>query len=96
MNMKIVNKGDAADVLLIGRLDVIAAPEVEKALIQTSRRFNDINLDLSKLEYISSAGLRALKNFFMAMMAKNAHFSVSNIPKPIMDIFEATGFAFFL
>ena len=33
MKMKLIKRGESADVLLIGRLDVNSAPEVEKALL---------------------------------------------------------------
>ena len=92
MKMKLVNRGDSADVLLIGRLDVNAAPDVEKALLDTAARFNSVTLDLAQLEYISSAGLRAIKSFYVAIRKKGGLYAVKNVSKPIMDVFEATGF----
>ncbi|MBR3395980.1 MAG: STAS domain-containing protein [Firmicutes bacterium] len=92
MKMKLVNRGDSADVLLIGRLDVLAAPEAEKALLDIAGRFNSVTLDLAQLEYISSAGLRAIKSFYVAIRQKGGQYAVKNVSKPIMDVFEATGF----
>ena len=92
MKMKLVNRGDSADVLLIGRLDVIAAPDVEKALLDIAARFSSVTLDLAQLDYISSAGLRAIKSFYVAIRKKGGLYAVKNVSKPIMDVFEATGF----
>lgn len=92
MKMKLVNRGDSADVLLIGRLDVLAAPEAEKALLDIAGRFSSVTLDLAQLEYISSAGLRAIKSFYVAIRQKGGQYAVKNVSKPIMDVFEATGF----
>ena len=92
MKMKLVNRGDSADVLLIGRLDVIAAPDVEKALLDSAARFSSVTLDLAQLDYISSAGLRAIKSFYVAIRKKGGLYAVKNVSKPIMDVFEATGF----
>lgn len=92
MKMKLVNRGDSADVLLIGRLDVLAAPDAEKALLDVAGRFNSVTLDLAQLEYISSAGLRAIKSFYVAIRQKGGLYAVKNVSKPIMDVFEATGF----
>lgn len=92
MKMKLVNRGDSADVLLIGRLDVLAAPEVEKALLDIAGRFNSVTLDLAQLEYISSAGLRAIKSFYVAIRQKGGQYAVKNVTRQVMDVFEATGF----
>ena len=92
MKMKLINRGDAADVQLIGRLDVNAAPDAEKALVGAAARFNSVTLDLAQLEYISSAGIRAIKSFYIAIRQKGGQYAVKNVSKPIMDVFEATGF----
>ena len=92
MKMKLVNRGDSADVLLIGRLDVLAAPEAEKALLDIAGRFNSVTLDLAQLEYISSAGLRAIKSFYVAIRQKGGQYAVKNVTRQVMDVFEATGF----
>jgi anti-anti-sigma factor len=92
MKMKLVNRGDSADVLLIGRLDVLAAPEAEKALLDIAGRFNSVTLDLAQLEYISSAGLRAIKSFYIAIRQKGGQYAVKNVTRQVMDVFEATGF----
>ena len=92
MKMKLVNRGESADVLLIGRLDVLAAPEAEKALLDIAGRFNSVTLDLAQLEYISSAGLRAIKSFYIAIRQKGGQYAVKNVTRQVMDVFEATGF----
>ena len=96
MKMKLVNRGDSADILLIGKLDVNAAAEAEKALLEAASRFDSVTLDLAQLEYISSAGLRAIKSFNLAVRQKGGQYAVKNVPKPIMDVFEVTGFIRFL
>ena len=92
MKMKLVNRGDSADILLIGKLDVAAAPDAEKALLEAASRFNSVTLDLAQLEYISSAGLRAIKSFYVAIRQKGGQYAVKNVTRPIMEVFEATGF----
>lgn len=96
MQLKLVNRGESAEVLMIGRMDVNAAPEVEKNLLEVAKRFQEVVLNLEQLEYISSAGLRSLRSLYIAMSQKGGKMSVINVPKQIMDIFEVTGFAFFL
>ena len=93
MQMKLVNRGDAADILLIGRLDVAAAEQAEKALLSAVERFDDVTLDLGQLDYISSAGLRAVQAAFLTVRRKGGKFLVKNVTKPVMEVFELTGFA---
>lgn len=90
--MKLINRGDSADIQLIGRLDVNAAPDAERAMLDAADRFHSVCLDLEHLDYISSAGLRAIKNFYIAIRKNGGSYSVKNVSKPIMEIFEATGF----
>ena len=96
MQLKMVNRGESAEVLMIGRLDVNSAPEVERNLLEVAKRFQEVILNLEQLEYISSAGLRSLRSLYIALSQKGGSMRAINVPKPIMDIFEVTGFAFFL
>ncbi len=96
MQLKMVNRGESAEVLMIGRLDVNSAPEVERNLLEVAKRFSEVILNLEQLEYISSAGLRSLRSLYIALSQKGGSMRAINVPKPIMDIFEVTGFAFFL
>ena len=96
MQLKLVNRGESAEVLMIGRLDVNSAPEVERNLLEVAKRFCEVILNLEQLEYISSAGLRSLRSLYITLSQKGGRMRAINVPKPIMDIFEVTGFAFFL
>jgi anti-sigma B factor antagonist len=93
MNMKLVKHGDSADVLFEGRMDATSAPQAEKALLDVAERFQSVNLDMEKLEYISSAGLRALRNFNMVMRRGGKEYKVKNVPKTILEVFEMTGYS---
>ncbi len=92
MKMKLIKHGDSADVLLDGRLDAQSAPEVEKLLLDIAERFQSVDLDLAKMDYISSAGLRAFRNFNMVMRRSGKDYKVKNVQKTIMEVFEMTGY----
>ena len=49
-------------------------------------------MDLEKLEYISSSGLRVLLAA-QKLMNKQGAMKVVNVGGPIMEIFEVTGFS---
>ena len=92
MKMKLIKHGASADVLLDGRLDGQSAPDVEKQLLDIAERFQSVDLDLAKLDYISSAGLRAFRNFTVAMRRNGKEYKFKNVQKTIMEVFEMTGY----
>lgn len=77
-------------VLVAGRLDTTTAPELEKSLKESYDTISELVLDLTKLEYIASAGLRVLLGAHKAM---NGKLVVKNVDEAVMEVFEMTGFA---
>lgn len=93
MNIKLINRGQEGELVLEGRLDSITAPETENVFAQTAERFDRVVLNMENLEYISSAGLRALKRLHMAMKKKDGSLTLTHVRKMVMEVFEMTGFA---
>ena len=82
--------GDELTIALDGRLDTTTAPELEAEL----GGLNDVKtliMDMNKLVYISSAGLRVLLKA-QKIMNKQGSMTVRNISQEIREIFEVTGF----
>ena len=83
--------GKDLTVAIEGRLDTITAPELETELKASLDGVDKLTLDFSKLEYISSAGLRVLLSTQKRMNTQGS-MSVTNVNATIMEIFEVTGF----
>lgn len=79
---------------LEGRLDTLTAPELECELTDLNNTV-ELVIDMKKLEYISSAGLRIILKTQKAMNKKGS-MKLKNVNASIMEIFEITGFAEFL
>jgi anti-sigma B factor antagonist len=79
-------------IALEGRLDTMTAPELEAELNQSLGNAESLTLDFSKLDYISSAGLRVLLSAHKAMSAKGG-MKVTNVNEIVREVFEVTGFA---
>ena len=77
---------------LEGRLDTITAPDFEKELRDNLDGVKELVLDFSKLEYISSAGLRVLLAAQKIMNVQGT-MKVTHLNETISEIFEVTGFA---
>jgi anti-sigma B factor antagonist len=82
-------------VALEGRLDTVTAPQLEEELKTGLEGVTDLVIDLSKLEYVSSAGLRVLLSAFKTMRNKGK-MKVTNANELVKEVFEVTGFSDFL
>ena len=92
LNITKKEAGDELAVLLEGRLDTNTAPELEEELTRSLDGVKSLVFDLAGLEYISSAGLRVLLST-LKIMNKQGSMVVRNVPEPIGEIFEVTGFS---
>ena len=79
-------------VALDGRLDTTTSPNLEEELKATLPSVEDLVFDLTKLEYISSAGLRVLLSA-QKTMNKQGSMVVKNVSEEVKEIFEVTGFS---
>lgn len=92
MTIKLVNRGTEAELLLGGRLDSAAAPETEAIFQDVSDRFDRVILNMSTLEYVSSAGIRLIRVLDMNMRKKSGELIITNVNRMIMEVFELVGF----
>ena len=79
------------NVELEGRLDTTTAPELEAELSKFNDQATEVVFDFSKLEYISSAGLRVLLSE-QKLMNKKGKMTIKNVNATVMEVFEITGF----
>lgn len=84
--------GSELTIALTGRLDTTTAPQLETEIKGAIAGVKELVLDMSKLDYLSSAGLRVLLTA-QKTMAKQGSMKVTNVNETIMEIFEITGFA---
>lgn len=84
--------GTSLEIALEGRLDTMTAPELEKELNASLDAANALTLDLTNLEYISSAGLRVLLTAHKAMSAKGG-MKIVNVNEIVREVLDVTGFS---
>ncbi len=77
---------------LEGRLDTTTAPQLEEEVKNSLTDVKNLSFDFSKLEYISSAGLRVLLSA-QKIMSKQGSMVVKNVSEEVNEIFEVTGFS---
>ncbi len=91
MNINMKKNGKELTVEVVGRLDSLTAPELEEALEESYDGLEKLILDLAKLEYTSSAGLRVLLGASQAM-DEQGEMVVRNLTQPVRDVIELVGF----
>lgn len=82
--------GKKLDVKLIGKLDTEIVPELSEALKEDLDSIEELNFDLSELNYISSAELRVILAT-QKIMAKQRSMKITNAQDIVMEVFTATG-----
>ncbi|MBQ6487704.1 MAG: STAS domain-containing protein [Solobacterium sp.] len=91
LNINKSTDGSKLTVALEGRLDTNTSPDLEASLQESLDGVTELVLDLEKLDYISSAGLRVLLAAHK-MMSKQGSMKVVHVNTTVMEIFEITGF----
>ena len=94
MSLKIEKK-NAETLALEGRLDTLTAPELEAEISAMFPTVQTLTLDMEKLDYISSAGLRVILKTQKAL-AQKAGLKLINVSDDVREVFEITGFSDFL
>lgn len=81
----------ALTLYLEGCLDVSTVKEFNAALNGHLDGIECLTIDMEKLEYISSAGLRSLL-INQKIMSKQGKMIIRNVNKTMMEVFQITGF----
>ena len=92
MTIEIKKNVEETIIEIVGRLDTITAPALDKTINEDIGDTKNLVLDVKDMEYISSAGLRVLLAA-QKKMQKIGSMKVVNVCEEVMEIFEMTGFA---
>ena len=92
MTIEIKKTSEETIIEIVGRLDTITAPTLDKTINEDLSDTKNLVLDVKGMEYISSAGLRVLLSA-QKKMQKIGSMKVINVCEEVMDVFEMTGFA---
>ena len=92
MTIEIKKNADETIIEIVGRLDTITAPALDKTINEDIGDTKNLVLDVKGMEYISSAGLRVLLSA-QKKMQKIGSMKVTGVCAEVMEVFEMTGFA---
>lgn len=75
-----------------GNIDSRTAGEFEKKAVEATQGEDKIIIDLTKVEFLSSAGLRALLILYRQVKARNGKIVLVGVSEEIQEVMENTGF----
>ncbi len=82
---------------LIGRLDTMTAPQLEKEINgSTLEDIEIVTLNMRELEYISSSGLRVILMLYKKLTGIGGKLKIVNVNDMIMELFSMTGMSEYL
>ena len=90
MNIEKNRQGNELQVVLEGRLDTVSAPDLDAVVKNELLGVDTFILDLKKLQYTSSAGLRVIL-IAQKTMNKQGKLILKNVSEAVMEVFEMTG-----
>lgn len=92
MTIEKTRKNGELTLAVEGRLETTTAPELEAVVKSELDGVTTLVFDFTKLEYISSAGLRVLLSA-QKTMNKQGSMKVTGANEIVTEIFEITGFS---
>ena len=90
MTIEKYRQGAELTVVLEGRLDTVSAPDLDAVVKNELLGVDTFILDLKKLQYTSSAGLRIIL-IAQKTMNKQGKLILKNVSEAVMEVFEMTG-----
>ena len=91
MEITITQEGAKAIIALNGKLSVATSPDLEAAISGLPESTNEFDIDLSQLEYISSAGLRVLVSTEKLANQRSGSMVLLHPNDEVLEVFDMTG-----
>ena len=92
MNITTQREGSALTGFPEGRIDTLTAPALEQCLEAELGSADRLLIDFSKVNYISSAGLRVLLTYAQKMEERGGSIQAVGVNDTLRKVFSLTGF----
>jgi anti-anti-sigma factor len=93
MKIDAIKEGNAIVMSLKGRLDAVASSEFETSLSDwISKGEHNFLLNLTDLDYISSAGLRSILAASKKLKERSGKIFLTGLHGPVEEVFKISGF----
>ena len=93
MKTTIEDKDGIITIVFEGRMDTIASPEVQEAIQPAfSSKSQEVYIDCTNLEYVSSSGLRIFLSLAIDTQSSGKRIVITGWNEYVKNLFEMTGF----
>ena len=93
MEISTRTSNDTRIVAIAGSMDSTTSPEAQKALDGVLAVASKVALDFTKLDYISSAGLRVVLGAAKALLASRGSLRIFGLNPSVREVFDISGFS---
>ena len=90
MNITVKNEEKVYTLVIEGRIDTLTAPELEKTFRDNAEKADKMIFDMYGVDYISSAGIRAIVSAYKAMGSKDG-LVLKGLRNNVLTIIRMTG-----
>lgn len=91
MELNTTVNGTSAVITVNGKLSVATSPDLEKAIQGLPSSVTELDLDLTELDYISSAGLRVLVASEKLAQSRGGRMRLLHPADEVKEVFDMTG-----
>lgn len=92
MQITLEHGEDELVVIPVGRIDTYTAEEFEEKLLSAIKESDCVRIDFEQVDFVSSAGLRALLNGQKIVNEDDKEMICCNINEVVESVFVSTGF----
>lgn len=92
MSIAVKSIKDITVVALEGNIDSATAPGIQAEVLAATNGKVKVVLDMEKVKFLSSAGLRMLLLVYRQIKARNGSISIAGLSEEIKDVMSNTGF----
>ncbi len=90
MNITVKNEEKVYTLVIEGRIDTLTAPELEKTFRDNAEKADKMIFDMNGVDYVSSAGIRAIVSAYRAMGSKGG-LVLKGLRNNVLTIIRMTG-----
>ena len=93
MNISETRSGNVIQIAIDGSVDTTTSPQLQNAILQAFQKGSKLVLDFSGVEYVSSAGLRALLIGQKTANSKGGSMTLVHVADAVLQVFKMSGFS---
>lgn len=93
MNLTENRDGNNIEIIVEGRVDTTTSASLQQAILVAFQKCSQVALNVEKVDYISSAGLRALLIGQKTANSKGGNMTIRKVQPAVMEVLKMSGFS---